>query len=212
MPWLTVIAVVNLGIWTLFGYLVWRRRWTRASLAVAALHILLISPMSAAPLRAMTESATFHLGLGWVQVSGAIAAVPALIIWSWGLSAAVIALTRPNGGALSVIAIGDFALAANFGTFFTVTALEGALREFRAQGGEFVILSGLGWAALFLVVFVVPFTYSALWAVRNIRLSPPSASSRGTPAASTSHSEDRHSGAKAGRSFWSRRSSVDSWA
>jgi hypothetical protein len=36
----------------------------------------------------------------WVQVSGAVAAVPALIIWSWGLFVAVIGLTQPTGRAV----------------------------------------------------------------------------------------------------------------
>lgn len=176
MLWLSILAAVNLSIWSCFAYLVWRRRWTRASLAVACLHMLLVSPMSIAPLRAIAEPGTFHLGFGWVQASGAMAAVPALMLWSWGLSVATIALTRPTGRALSLIAIGDLALAANFGTFFTVAALQGMLREFKAQGGEFISLSGLGPAALMIVFSVVPFTFSALWALRHMRATkPPSA-------------------------------------
>jgi hypothetical protein len=129
--------------------------------------------MSIAPLRAITEPETFHLGFGWIQASGTFAAIPAIVIWAWGLSVAVMALTHASGRRLAVVAIGDFVLAGNFGTFFTVTALRGLLRDFTAQGGEFIILSGLGWAALLLLFFVVPFTYSALWAVRNMRPSEP---------------------------------------
>jgi len=35
---------------------------------------------------------TFNLGLGWLQVQGALAAIPALMIWTWGLTAALIAV------------------------------------------------------------------------------------------------------------------------
>jgi len=184
MSWLTILAAINLGVWAVFAYLVWRRRWTRASLAVAGLHTLLIAPTSIAPYRAITEPETFHLGFGWVQVSGAFAAIPAMVIWAWGLCVAVIALTHPSGRRLAVIAIGDFVLAGNFGTFFTVTALRGLLRDFTAQGGEFIILTGLRWAALLLLFFVVPFTYSGLWAVRNMRPSEPTDSLLVVPSSS----------------------------
>ena len=160
---------MNLAIWGLFSYLVLRRRWTRVSLAVALLHMLVITPMGIAPLRALTERGTFKLGLGWLQVQGATAAFPALMIWIWGLSVAIIALVRPRGRALAVIAAGDLVLAGNFGTYFTVSALQGALREFRAQGGEFITVSGFVTAAVLLLSLVVPFTFSAWWAIREMR-------------------------------------------
>jgi hypothetical protein len=156
--------------------------------------------MSIAPLRAFIEPETFHLGFGWVQASGAFAAIPAMAIWAWGFCVAVMALTYPSGHRLAVVAIGDFVLAGNFGTFFTFTALRGLLRDFTAQGGEFIILSGLGWAALFMLFFVVPFTYSGLWAIRSMRPSEPT-DSRLVVAASSSAVPDDGPDDKPGRSL-----------
>jgi hypothetical protein len=185
-----ILLTVNLAIWGLFGYLVLCRRWTKASLAVAILHLLLITPMSIAPLRALTEPETFNLGLAWLQVPGAWAAIPALIIWTWGLAAAVIALTRPYGGVLRLIVAGDLTLAANFGTFFTFMMLQDAIRSLRMQAGEFLTLSGVVPAILLMVLLVVPFTFSAWWALRQARMSGPSSSLPSDSASQVGKQED----------------------
>ena len=179
MSWLVILLLVNLGAWGLFVYFLSRRRWTNASLAVALLHMLLIMPMGIAPLRALAEPDTFNLGLGWLQVQGALAAIPALMIWTWGLTAALIAVRNTTGRVMSLIAIGDFALAANFGTFFTVMALRGELVDAKAQGGEFVTLTGIAIAVAIVLIVAVPFTFSAFWALHRVRPAGPATPSAG---------------------------------
>jgi hypothetical protein len=73
--------------------------------------MLLITPMGIAPLRAVFEPGTFGDGLGWIQVNGATAAIPALIIWTWGLTAALIAVSIGTGRAMTWIALGDLGVA-----------------------------------------------------------------------------------------------------
>ena len=186
MSWLVILALVNLGAWGVFAYFVSRGRWTKASLAVALLHMLLIPPMGIAPLRAVFEPNTFEYGLGWIQATGAIAAVPALMIWTWGLTAALIAIRNGAGRVMALVAVGDLAMAANFGTFFTVMALRGEFGNAKIQAGEYFTLTGLAVPVLVVLVFAVPFTFSAFWALRQVRSSGPT-----KPAESSASSRSR---------------------
>lgn len=186
MSWLAILALVNLSAWGVFAYFVSRGRWTKASLAVGLLHMLLITPLGIAPLRAVFEPNTFGYGFGWIQVTGAIAAVPALTIWTWGLTAALSAVRNGAGRAMALIGVGDLAMAANFGTFFTVMALRGEFGNAKIQAGEYFTLTGLAVPVLVVLVFAVPFTFSAFWALCHIRSSGPT-----KPAESSASSRSR---------------------
>jgi hypothetical protein len=177
MSWPSVLLLVNLISWTVFvARAIGQRRaghHSRAALAAGLLHMLFIAPMSIAPLRAILEPETFHIGLAWLQVSGWAAAIPATVIWIWGLTAALVAVSTPQGRALRIIAVGDLIVAANFGTYFTVQVMRDALRAFTAQAGGFAPLSGMAVGIVVMTFFVVPFTLSAFWALRGTVPTPP---------------------------------------
>ena len=92
--------------------------------------------------------------------------MPAAFILGWALVASWLAVNRGEDRWMVVVAVGDGLLALNLGM---ATLLIGEANS-KIEFGETLTITG-GVAVLLLVlVLVVPFTMSAVWAVRRIRL------------------------------------------
>ena len=65
------------------------------------------------------------------------------------------------------IAVGDFLFALNLGGSFLLDLVRGDLAATKIQGGEFFTLQGTVVALILLLLFVLPFVASGLWAARR---------------------------------------------
>jgi len=169
--WLAIAA--NAIVWSIFLYQLSRRRWNVAALIVGMLHMLFSLVVSVAPFRSILDPNYPGLGLGFLRFDGTVAALPAILIFSWAIAAGLIAVAKDRGRWLLAVMVGDLFLALNFGAS---TLLEGHTDNWRIDFGQGRSITGL-WAALsLLLLFTMPFVASAIWAARHSRsngASPP---------------------------------------
>ena len=76
--WTAIFLVTNAVYWAVFFYLLSRRRWNAATLAVGLFHMLLASVLSVAPFRSLLDS-DYRWQLGFVSFDGRTAAIPAFL-------------------------------------------------------------------------------------------------------------------------------------
>jgi len=165
--WLWVVLVSNVVYWSIFFYLLTRRRWDVSALVFGILHMLFASLIAAAPIRSLFDSDYMGYQLGLVRFEGRWATLPATIFLAWALSSAWIAVARGRGRWMKLIAVGDILFALNLGGGFLLDFIRGDLAESKIQGGEFFTLQGTMAALIPLLLFALPFAASAVWAVRR---------------------------------------------
>ena len=73
------------------------------------------------------------------------------------------------------VAVGDFLFALNLGGSFLLDLLRGDLAATKIQGGEFFTLQGTVVALILLLLFVLPFVASGIWAARRSERGGPTA-------------------------------------
>jgi hypothetical protein len=171
--WFWLALVANISVWSVFFYLVSRRRWNVAALTVGLLHMLFSVILSVAPFRSFLDPNYPGLGLGFLRFEGMAATLPATLIFSWAVAAAFIAVAKGKGRGMLAVMIGDLFLALNFGAS---TILEGQADNWRIDFGEGRSITGLPAALTLLLFFTMPFVASAIWAARRSRsngTSPP---------------------------------------
>lgn len=161
--WFQIALVLNLICWAVFFYLLSRRRWTWAALAVGIFHMLFAMVVSVAPFRALLDTNYMNYGLGLVQFRGRAATLPAALILSWALAAAWIAVAKGRGRWMTTIAGGDSLLALSIGGAILLSGPQ----EWRFQLGEYLSITGVAGLLVLLFLFTVPFVISAVWAVRR---------------------------------------------
>lgn len=174
--WFWLALASNVIVWSIFFYLLSRRRWNLAALLVGVLHMLFSLVLSVAPFRSFLEPEYRGLGLGFLRFEGMAATLPATLIFAWAVASAWLAVSKGRGRWMTLILAGDIFMALNFGAS---TLLEGSSDNWRIDFGEGKSLTGLPSAVILLLVFTLPFAVSAFWAARRSR-------SSGTPSPLTS--------------------------
>ena len=171
--WFWLALASNAVVWSIFFYLLSRRRWNVAALIVGILHMLFSVVLSVAPFRSLLEPNYSGLGLGFLRFEGMAVTLPATLIFVWAVSAAWLAVRKGRGRWMTVIVIGDLFLALNFGGS---TLIEGSSDNWLIDFGEGRSITGLASAFILLLFFTFPFVASAIWAASRSRLngtSPP---------------------------------------
>ena len=165
--WLWVVIVSNLVYWSIFFYLLTRGRWDAPALGFGVLHMLFASLLVAAPIRSFLDPNYAGYQIGFIRFEGHWATLPATLFLAWGLSSAWIAVGRGRGSWMKLIAVGDIVFALNLGGSILLDLVRGELASAEIQGGEFFTLQGPLVGIMLLLVFVLPFVASAIWAVRR---------------------------------------------
>ncbi|MCM3904324.1 MAG: hypothetical protein ND866_21730 [Pyrinomonadaceae bacterium] len=165
--WFWLALVSNVVIWSIFFYLLSRRRWNVAALLVGVLHMLFSLVPSVAPFRAFLDPNYPGLGLGFLRFDGMAATLPATLIFAWAVAAAWLAVCKGRGRWMTLIVVGDLFLALNFGGS---TLLEGSSDNWRIDFGEGRSITGLASAFILFLFFTLPFIASAIWAAKRSRL------------------------------------------
>jgi hypothetical protein len=165
--WLWVVLVSNVVYWSIFFYLLTRRRWDVSALVFGILHMLFASLIVAAPIRSLFDTNYVGYQLGLIRFEGRWAVLPATLFLAWALSSAWIAVAHGRGRWMKLIAVGDILFALNLGGGFLLDFVRGDLAESKIQGGEFFTLQGTVAALIPLLLFALPFAASAVWAARR---------------------------------------------
>lgn len=165
--WLWVIVISNIVYWSIFFYLLTRRRWDAPALIVGVLHMLFASLIAAAPFRSLFDPNYIGYQLGLMRFEGLWAVLPATLFLVWALSCAWIAVAHGRGRWMKLIAVGDFLFALNLGGGFLLDLVRGDLATSKIQGGEFFTLTGAVAGLIPLLLFALPFAASAVWATRR---------------------------------------------
>jgi hypothetical protein len=161
--WFQIAIALNLIYWSIFFFLLSRRRWTVAALIAGIFHMLFAAVVSVAPIRATLDPHYTNFGLGFIQVKGQAAAIPAALVLCWALSAAWLAVGKGKGRWMTAIAAGDTFLALNMGG----SLLLGQAGDWTFQLGEYLTISGVAGLVILLFFFTGPFVASAIWAIRR---------------------------------------------
>lgn len=164
--WIAVLVASNLIYWSIFFYLVWRHRPGKAAFVFGMVHMAFATPLVVAPIRSLLDPDYLGYGLGLMRFEGQSAVLPAVLVLTWALGAAWLAVSRPTSWRAAWIAAGDLFWIANFSV---AAYLERAdLDRFRIQGGETFTVEG---PLVFLLVgtlVLLPFLASMVWAARRI--------------------------------------------
>ena len=179
--WLWVVLASNVVYWSIFFYLLSRRRWDAPALTFGALHMLFASLLVAAPLRSLLDPNYAGYQLGLIRFEGRWATLPATVFLAWALASAWLAVARGRGRWMKLIAVGDILFALNLGGGFLLDLLRGELASSKIQGGEYFTLTGTVAALIPLLLFALPFAASAIWAARRVHsdgTTPPLAQGR----------------------------------
>jgi len=161
--WFQIAIGLNLIYWSIFFFLLSRRRWTVAALMAGIFHMLFAAVVSVAPIRATLDPHYTNFGLGFIQVKGQAAAIPAALVLCWALSAAWLAVGKGKGRWMTAIAAGDTFLGLNMGG----SLLLGQAGDWTFQLGEYLTISGVAGLVILLFFFTGPFVASAIWAIRR---------------------------------------------
>jgi hypothetical protein len=180
--WFWLALAANVVVWSIFFYLLSRRRGNVGALIVGILHMLFSLVLSVAPFRSFLDPNYPGLGLGFLRLEGMAATLPATLIFGWAVVAAWLAVSKGSGRWMTLIVVGDIFLALNFGGS---TLLEGRSDNWRIDFGEGRSIAGLASAFILLLFFTFPFVASAIWAASRSR-------SNGTAPPLTSDLPEKH--------------------
>jgi hypothetical protein len=164
--WFWLALALNSVVWSIFLYLLSRRRWNIGALFVGILHMLFSVILSVAPFRSFLDPNYHGLGLGFLQLEGIAATLSATLIFGWAVATAWVSVSKGRGRWMMLILVGDIFLALNFGGS---TLLEGSSDNWRIDFGEGRSITGLAGALILLLFFTVPFVGSAIWAASRGR-------------------------------------------
>jgi hypothetical protein len=171
--WLWIALFSNIVYWTIFFTLVARRRPGKPDLAVGVLHMVFASLLVVAPFRSLIDPEYIGYQLGLIRFEGRATALPAAIFLIWALSSAWSAVAGKRGRWLRAMAMGDILFTCNLGLEIGRAYWRGELGGAVIEFGEHLTLSGPFWVGVLMLIFVVPFAYSAYWALRQANATPP---------------------------------------
>jgi hypothetical protein len=164
--WLAVLVGSNLIYWAIFVYLAWRNRPSRPAFVFGVVHMTFATPLVVAPVRSLLDPEYLGYALGLLRFEGQSAVLPSILVLTWALGAAWLAVSRPTRWRAAWIAAGDLFWLVNFSLYAYVGRAD--LARFRIQGGEFFTLEGPVVVALVGALVLLPFAASMIWAARRI--------------------------------------------
>lgn len=176
--WLWIAVISNAVYWGLFAYWCSKKQWTRSALWVGILHMLFATPVVVAPIRSLIDPNYPGYQLGVLRFEKQAAVIPAALILIWALTSAYLAVRRGYGKRLRLIAAGDVLFAVLMGGLFVEEWVKGLLDGPQIQFGEHLTLSGAGWALVPVLLYVLPFCLSAIWAMKRTHWDGPSSGQR----------------------------------
>ena len=138
--------------------------------SVGALHLLFAMAASAAPYNAFAE-VQFQWQVGFVGFSGRSAALPAILLIAWALTAACLAALQKKGRWLWLMVLGDSFWALNISARMAFDFFGGRLRDDTIQFGEHLTIAAVSAVVIMLLVLVTPFVASAAWSARRVGIS-----------------------------------------
>ncbi|HEV2912379.1 MAG TPA: hypothetical protein VGX92_03585 [Pyrinomonadaceae bacterium] len=155
--------------WSVFLYLLSRRRWNSAALAVGVLHMLFAMFFMVAPIRSFIDPAYPGFQFTLLSFEGRAATLPSAMFLAWALAAAWISIAKGRGRWMRIIAVGDIICGLLLVANFFRDLLRGELTGTQIQFGEHLTLSGPFWALVLVLLFALPFLVSAIWALSRAR-------------------------------------------
>lgn len=164
--WFQIALGLNLIYWTVFFYLVSRRRWSRPGLAVGIFHMFFASLGSVAPIRSLLDPDYVGYGLGVLHFEKRAVAFPAAVILSWALASAWLTVGKARGRWMKVVMVGDLFMALSM----SVALVLDDSQNWKFQLGENFTASGVAGLLILLCLFTFPFIASAIWAAKNTRM------------------------------------------
>ena len=173
--WFQVAIAMNVLYWAVFCYLLSRRRWNAAALAVGIFHMLFAAVVSVAPIRSLLDPDYVGYGLGVIHFEKRAVALPAALILGWALAAAWVAVGKGRGRWMRLVMVGDLFFALSMG----VAILLDDTQNWKFQLGEHFTATGVAGLLILLCFFTLPFIASAIWAAKRTRAdgkTPPAAS------------------------------------
>ena len=123
--WIWVIAISLIVYWSVFFYLLTRRRWDVPALTVGVLHMLFASMFVAAPIRSFFDPGYVGFAVGLVRFEGTWATLPSALLLSWALAVAWMAVASGKGHWMKLIALGDILFVLNLGGSFLLDYTRG---------------------------------------------------------------------------------------
>src|SRR5258706_1997501 len=134
--WLWIGYFSGALYWSVFLYLLSRRRWNAGALAVGVLHMLFAMPFMVAPIRSFLDPAYPGFQFILLRFEGRAATLPSGMFLAWALAAAWISVAKGMGRWMRVVAIGDILFALLLGAGFLRDLLRGDLTGEQIQFGE----------------------------------------------------------------------------
>jgi hypothetical protein len=162
--WFKIAIPLNVIYWGIFCYLLSRRRWNAAALAVGLFHMLFAGVSSVAPIRALLDPHYVGYAVGMFQFEGRAVALPASLILAWALTAAWVSVGKGRGRWMKLVAVGDLL----FGLSIGMLILLAGQGDWKFQLGEHFSVSGVPGLFVLLSFFTLPFIVSALWAMKRV--------------------------------------------
>src|SRR5918911_3218748 len=132
--------------WSVFLYLLSRRRWNSAALAVGVLHMLFAMFFMVAPIRSFLDPAYPGFQFTFLRFEGRAATLPSAMFLAWALAASWISIAKGRGRWMRIIAFGDIICGLLLVANFFRDLLRGELAGTQIQFGEHLTLSGPFWA------------------------------------------------------------------
>src|SRR5215213_4164841 len=163
--WFKIAIVLNVIYWTVFLYLLSRRRWTGWGLVVGIFHMLFAAVVSVAPIRSILDPDYVGYGLGELHFEKRAVAFPAAVILSWALTSAWLAVGKGRGRWMRLVMVGDLFVALSI----SVSLVLDDSQDWKFQLGENFTAAGVKGLLILLCLFTLPFIASAIWAARSTR-------------------------------------------
>lgn len=163
--WFQIAIAMNVVYWAVFFYLLSRRRWNAAALAVGIFHMLFAAVISVAPIRSLLDPDYAGYGLGVIQLEKRAVALPAALILGWALAAAWIAVGKGRGRWMRLVMVGDLFFAFSMG----ISIVLDDSQNWKFQLGENFTATGVAGLFILLSFFTLPFIASAIWAAKRTR-------------------------------------------
>src|SRR6266850_8351821 len=113
--WFQIALALNIIYWSIFFYLLSRRRWNASALVVGVFHMLFAAVVSVAPIRSLLDPDYMGYGLGVIHFEKRAVALPATLILGWALAAAWVAVGKARGRWMSLVMVGDLFFALSMG-------------------------------------------------------------------------------------------------
>ena len=162
--WFQIALVLNLVYWTVFVYLLLRRRWTGLGLAVGIFHMFFASLISVAPIRSILDPDYVGYGVGVLHFEKRAVAFPAAVILSWALASAWLAVGKGRGRWMRLVMVGDLFVALSLSLSLILDS-----QNWKFQLGEHFTADGIVGLLMLLCLFTLPFIASAIWAATSTR-------------------------------------------